>query len=132
MRSVHSMPFGSEPLARGGVRFALWAPATTRVELCFEGAVPVPMERDMDGWAQNHDQTVDWSSLVHPEHRRRRQWIRRLLRLRQQEIVPLLALGRLRARMTRFGATGLGVEWTCADGTAFRRVPVAIYRLQLG
>src|SRR5919197_2619697 len=52
MRSVHSMPFGAEPLARGGVRFALWAPAATRVELCLEGAVPVPMGRDTDGWAR--------------------------------------------------------------------------------
>jgi 1,4-alpha-glucan branching enzyme len=66
--------------------------------------------------------TVDWSSLVHPEHRRRRQWIRRLLRLRQQEIVPLLSLGQPRAGVTRFGVTGLGVEWACADGTVLRLV----------
>ena len=51
MRSRHAMPFGAEPLARGGVRFALWAPGATRVELCLEGAAPVPMERDTEGWA---------------------------------------------------------------------------------
>lgn len=66
--------------------------------------------------------TLDWSSLSHPECRRHRQWIRQLLRVRQQEIVPRLALGPLRATVTRFGATGFGVEWACAEGTVLRLV----------
>ncbi|MBI4253851.1 MAG: malto-oligosyltrehalose trehalohydrolase, partial [Candidatus Rokubacteria bacterium] len=52
MRSRHAMPFGAEPLARGGVRFALWAPAAMRVELCLEGAALLPMEHHADGWAR--------------------------------------------------------------------------------
>ena len=33
----YSMPFGAEVLARGGVRFRLWAPGATRVELVLAG-----------------------------------------------------------------------------------------------
>jgi len=66
--------------------------------------------------------TLDWSSLSHPDHRRHWQWIRQLLRVRQQEIVPLLALGPLRTGVTRFGATGFSVEWACPEGTVLRLV----------
>jgi maltooligosyltrehalose trehalohydrolase len=81
--------------------------------------VPIPDPQDEQTVRRS---TLDWSSLSHPEHRRRRQWTRRLLRLREQEIVPLLALGPFRARVTLFGATGLSVEWTCAEGTVLRLV----------
>ena len=33
----HRMPFGSEVLADGAVRFRLWAPAAAPVRLCLEG-----------------------------------------------------------------------------------------------
>ena len=53
MRSGYTMPFGAEVLARGGVRFALWAPGARQVELCLEDAVaPIPMDRGVDGWAR--------------------------------------------------------------------------------
>ena len=53
MKRVHSMPFGAELLAGGGVRFRLWAPSADRAELCLEGPdLPrlQPMERQADGW----------------------------------------------------------------------------------
>jgi len=36
MRRMHRMPFGAEPLAEGGTRFRLWAPAARSVDLCLE------------------------------------------------------------------------------------------------
>ena len=44
------MPFGAEVLPEGGVRFALWAPAASRVELCLDDGPPIPVERDTEGW----------------------------------------------------------------------------------
>jgi malto-oligosyltrehalose trehalohydrolase len=43
------MPFGAEILPAGGVRFRLWAPAATQVDLSFEGHF-LPMKRRGDGW----------------------------------------------------------------------------------
>lgn len=65
MRRMHSMPFGAQCDARG-VRFALWAPAATRVALHIEphvyanthaGAHPVAMTRDAAGWFRAHAPT---------------------------------------------------------------------------
>ena len=47
------MPFGAECFEDGAVRFRLWAPAVSRVELCLETAgmeTLLPMEREQDGW----------------------------------------------------------------------------------
>ncbi|MBI4996524.1 MAG: malto-oligosyltrehalose trehalohydrolase, partial [Rhodocyclales bacterium] len=49
MMRIHRMPFGSELLASGGVRFHLWAPSAQRVELCLERA-SVPMFPAQIGW----------------------------------------------------------------------------------
>src|SRR3989441_1042270 len=49
-RTRHPMPFGAEVLPEGGVRFALWAPAASRVELCLDDGPPIPVERDTEGW----------------------------------------------------------------------------------
>jgi len=38
MASKHVMPFGAEVLSNGSVRFRLWAPNATRVDLCLESA----------------------------------------------------------------------------------------------
>ena len=45
------MPFGSECLANGGVRFRLWAPKPSRVDLLLNGSL-TPMERGEPGWFQ--------------------------------------------------------------------------------
>jgi maltooligosyltrehalose trehalohydrolase len=50
LRSRHPMPFGAEPRAGPGVRFALWAPAARRVEVCLEGGPALPMEPEAGGW----------------------------------------------------------------------------------
>jgi malto-oligosyltrehalose trehalohydrolase len=50
MRRIHPMPFGAEPLASGGTRFRLWAPAARDVALCVNEAEPVPMQQRADGW----------------------------------------------------------------------------------
>ena len=47
------MPFGAEVMEDGGVRFALWAPAADRVDLCLrdEGRpLALPMTAGDDGW----------------------------------------------------------------------------------
>jgi maltooligosyltrehalose trehalohydrolase len=47
------MPFGAEVQGDGRVRFRLWAPAATRVDLCLEdgdGAVVLPLLHEPDGW----------------------------------------------------------------------------------
>jgi maltooligosyltrehalose trehalohydrolase len=38
MKRQHSMPFGAELLAEGGVRFRLWAPGVDAVGLQLDGA----------------------------------------------------------------------------------------------
>jgi malto-oligosyltrehalose trehalohydrolase len=43
------MPFGAEVLPAGGVRFRLWAPAATQVDLSFEDHF-LPMKRQGEGW----------------------------------------------------------------------------------
>ena len=49
MRYAHAMPFGAEVRADGGVRFRLWAPAATQVDLALDGATDrLPMQR-LDG-----------------------------------------------------------------------------------
>ena len=49
---THLMPFGSEFLDGGGVRFRLWAPRIPEVRLHLEGAEPreLAMARDGEGW----------------------------------------------------------------------------------
>ncbi len=49
---THLMPFGSEILNGGGVRFRLWAPRIPEVRLHLEGAEPLElaMARDRKGW----------------------------------------------------------------------------------
>jgi maltooligosyltrehalose trehalohydrolase len=52
MRRQHSMPFGAEVLAAGGVRFSLWAPAVQHVDLCLEdgiGTTLLPLEPTGNG-----------------------------------------------------------------------------------
>ena len=57
MRRVHNMPFGAQRDAHG-VRFALWAPAATRVALHIEPhARPLAMTRDAAGWFRAHTST---------------------------------------------------------------------------
>ena len=48
----HLMPFGSDFLDGGGVRFRLWAPRIPEVRLHLEGAEPreLAMARDGEGW----------------------------------------------------------------------------------
>ncbi len=49
----HSMPFGSQVLDDGQVRFRLWAPAASRVELCIEDPKResiLPMKAEAEGW----------------------------------------------------------------------------------
>jgi maltooligosyltrehalose trehalohydrolase len=54
----HDMPFGAQLTADGNVRFRLWAPGATRIELCLEGRGPdggtgdalLRMGRDEHGW----------------------------------------------------------------------------------
>ena len=52
--SRHSMPFGAECLARGGVRFRLWAPGAKQVDLVI-GQKTAPMEPRADGWYELTD-----------------------------------------------------------------------------
>jgi maltooligosyltrehalose trehalohydrolase len=55
MRRVHEMPFGCQPLAAGGVRFRLWAPAAGRVGVRIEDAAAgglFPLARAGGGWWQ--------------------------------------------------------------------------------
>jgi malto-oligosyltrehalose trehalohydrolase len=53
----HSMPFGAEVLAGGGVRFRLWAPAAKQVDLVIErGANAVaPLKKASEGWFECTD-----------------------------------------------------------------------------
>jgi len=51
MKHRHDMPFGSELLPGGGVRFRLWAPGIAEVRLSLaDNAFPLPMEKDRAGW----------------------------------------------------------------------------------
>jgi len=53
MRSAHPLPFGAELQADGRVRFRLWAPAATRVELCLEADASesvLPLIDEPGGW----------------------------------------------------------------------------------
>ena len=50
MKRQHSMPFGAELLADGGVRFRLWAPGVATVGLQLDGAADLPMTAAADGW----------------------------------------------------------------------------------
>jgi len=53
MKRIHSMPFGAA-LVPEGVRFRLWAPAASRVDVGVDGTVDDPvwheMRRQVDGW----------------------------------------------------------------------------------
>ena len=53
MKRIHEMPFGATPLATGGARFALWAPAASEVEVLLETpgrGRRTPLERAGEGW----------------------------------------------------------------------------------
>jgi maltooligosyltrehalose trehalohydrolase len=53
MKRRHAMPFGAEPGPDGRVRFRLWAPAASNVELCLHGHAPearLQMAAEDDGW----------------------------------------------------------------------------------
>jgi len=51
MRHAHAMPFGAESRADGSVRFRLWAPAATRVEVVLDGVRDrLPMQRVDSGF----------------------------------------------------------------------------------
>jgi maltooligosyltrehalose trehalohydrolase len=53
MKLRHPMPFGTEVLDDGRVRFRLWAPAAKRVALCLDGDAPqpaLPMAAEQEGW----------------------------------------------------------------------------------
>jgi maltooligosyltrehalose trehalohydrolase len=55
MKRRHDMPFGAECRPDGSVRFGLWAPAASRVDLCFgNGSEPdeTPLEPRDKGWFQ--------------------------------------------------------------------------------
>jgi malto-oligosyltrehalose trehalohydrolase len=52
VRRRHAMPFGAAPLAAGGVRFALWAPAPRAVDLVLGDGRVLPMPRDAAAWAR--------------------------------------------------------------------------------
>jgi malto-oligosyltrehalose trehalohydrolase len=55
-RFKYSLSFGSTVLPDGQVRFRLWAPAQSEVNVALEGGGDVPMRREADGWfeAQVH------------------------------------------------------------------------------
>jgi maltooligosyltrehalose trehalohydrolase len=55
--AAHSMPFGAEVLAGGGVRFRLWAPGAKRVELVIEGGrgSSSPLRKTDQGWFEHTD-----------------------------------------------------------------------------
>ncbi|MEP5513417.1 MAG: malto-oligosyltrehalose trehalohydrolase [Bauldia litoralis] len=56
-RRAHTMPFGAELRAEGGVRFRIWAPTQATMTLTVEGrGDPVPMTALADGW---HECVVD-------------------------------------------------------------------------
>jgi malto-oligosyltrehalose trehalohydrolase len=50
----HSMPFGAEVLAQGGVRFRLWAPAARKIELLIAGRM-IALEPSGEGWFEHVD-----------------------------------------------------------------------------
>jgi maltooligosyltrehalose trehalohydrolase len=53
MKRRHDMPFGAECHDDGSVRFQLWAPAASRVEICLEGdhkATRLPLKQADEGW----------------------------------------------------------------------------------
>ena len=55
MQREHSMPFGAQLQSDGRVRFSLWAPAATQVELCLDqpaGELLLPLQAQGDGWFQ--------------------------------------------------------------------------------
>lgn len=53
MKCVHAMPFGAELQKNGKVRFALWAPGATQVDLCLNEEADemiLPMVSHANGW----------------------------------------------------------------------------------
>jgi maltooligosyltrehalose trehalohydrolase len=53
----HSMPFGAEVMADGGVRFRVWAPGAKQVELVLEGVqrAATPLKKTGQGWFEHID-----------------------------------------------------------------------------
>ncbi|HXX16604.1 MAG TPA: malto-oligosyltrehalose trehalohydrolase [Candidatus Eremiobacteraceae bacterium] len=53
--TAHVMPFGTQLLSAGGVRFSLWAPAQDRMRLVIQGIPePVLMAKQSEGWHVLH------------------------------------------------------------------------------
>ncbi|MFZ0257738.1 MAG: malto-oligosyltrehalose trehalohydrolase [Gammaproteobacteria bacterium] len=53
VQRAHYMPFGTQILADGRVRFRLWAPSASQVELCLESPqqqAVLPMDAEPEGW----------------------------------------------------------------------------------
>ena len=51
MKYSHDMPFGSEHLPGGGVRFRLWAPGIAQARLSLAGNESLlPMDKERTGW----------------------------------------------------------------------------------
>ena len=53
MKRSHAMPFGARLCSDGRVRFRLWAPGASKVELCLHGRTPearLQMAVEDDGW----------------------------------------------------------------------------------
>ena len=48
----HSMPFGAQLMAQGGVRFRFWAPGAKKVELELAGRF-LPLQASRDGWFEH-------------------------------------------------------------------------------
>ncbi len=62
MKRCHSMPFGAEPMAGGGVRFRLWAPGVNSVSLRLDEAHELPMLAASDGWFELQVKTAGTGS----------------------------------------------------------------------
>lgn len=48
--STHAMPFGAELTPHDGVRFRLYAPSASHVDLVLDDGVPLPLRREADGF----------------------------------------------------------------------------------
>src|SRR5713226_6370964 len=60
----HSMPFGAEVLAEGGVRFRLWAPAAKTVDLVISRK-PKSMKPQGEGWFELVERDAGAGTLYH-------------------------------------------------------------------
>src|SRR5215213_4289698 len=47
---VRRLPVGAEPQPGGGVHFRVWAPRVDRIAVEIEGASPIPLQAEADGY----------------------------------------------------------------------------------